>query len=181
MKVNKKQVADAIKALIVGLGYDPASPGLADTPKRVAKFFEEWQKSERYSPAFFEEHHKDLIILKNIPFFSLCEHHLLPFFGKVHVGYIPNGEQVIGVSKLVRIVHKASVGLQVQERICNRILEEMKRTVSAVGIIVIVEATHLCMAMRGVHTPLETTMVTSAICGVFEQPGVRQEFLSLLK
>jgi GTP cyclohydrolase I len=182
MRVNKEGVKRAIRQLIVALGYNPESQGLRDTPKRVAKFYADWFKQSKFEWREFDAfNYRNMVIVRRIPFFSLCEHHLLPFFGWIHIGYIPSGRRakIVGISKLVRIVRLVSVGLNTQEVITQRIVDELQKR----GIrdcIVVVEAIHTCMALRGVQVGFNTSVSTSAISGVFTEIAPRAEFLSVI-
>jgi len=176
---SKNKTANAIKKLLIAIGEDPNREGLIDTPKRVAKFYEEWLEYNK-EPKFtaFSATYSNMVIIKDIPFYSLCEHHLIPFTGKAHIGYIPNGK-ILGLSKIVRILNKYARRLQIQERLTDEIADELEKIASATGIMVVIEAEHLCMSMRGVRTPGAKT-VTSAIRGAFEEDKVRGEFLKLI-
>ena len=181
--VNQKLVEEAIKTLLVAIGEDPCRDGLKNTPKRVAKFYKEWLEYDTSLQATeFEVPYSNMAIVKDIPFYSLCEHHIIPFVGKAHVGYIPNGK-VLGLSKMVRILNKYARRLQVQERLTEEVANELETITGALGVMVVIEAEHLCMSMRGVRTPGAKT-ITSALRGVFSSPpegkDPRQEFLNLV-
>jgi GTP cyclohydrolase I len=155
----------------------------ANTPDRVVRMFEEWKQRYEYSKmTVFENAYKygNMIILKNIDFQAFCSHHLLPFYGKVAVGYIPNEEKVIGASKLGRIVRKYAYKPQVQEKMTEEIADEIMRETQAKGVMVVVKAKHLCMIMRGLNDS-GVEMITSSIRGVFEKLEVREEFLKLIE
>ena len=177
---------ELIKKLLVEIGEDPEREGLIHTPKRVKKSYEfltqgyDQDVNEIINDAIFHEEVDDMIIVKNIEFYSLCEHHMLPFFGNCHIGYIPKGK-IFGVSKLARIVDVFSRRLQLQERLTNQIAETLSDAVAPDGIGVVMEAQHLCMLMRGVQKQ-NSMMVTSAMLGSFrsEHP-TREEFLNLIK
>jgi GTP cyclohydrolase I len=177
---------DIIRQLLTELGEDPAREGLLDTPKRV-------EKSLRFltngyaadvdavlNNALFTVDYNEMVIVKDIDFYSLCEHHLLPFFGKCHVAYIPQG-RVLGLSKVPRLVDIFARRLQVQERLTNQVAETLREKVRPLGVAVVMEATHLCMSMRGVEKQ-NSVAVTSAMLGVFQHDArTRMEFLDLIK
>jgi len=175
-----------IRQLLADLGEDPSREGLVDTPKRVEKslkFLTSGYKAsidEVLNGALFTVDYNEMVIVKDIDFYSLCEHHLLPFFGKCHVAYIPT-TKVIGLSKIPRLVDVFSRRLQVQERLTNQIANTILDTIQPLGVAVVMEATHLCMSMRGVEKQ-NSFAVTSAMLGVFrENARTRMEFLELLK
>jgi len=175
-----------IRQLLADLGEDPSREGLVDTPKRVEKslkFLTSGYKAsidEVLNGALFTVDYNEMVIVKDIDFYSLCEHHLLPFFGKCHVAYIPT-TKVIGLSKIPRLVDVFSRRLQVQERLTNQIANTILDTIQPLGVAVVVEATHLCMSMRGVEKQ-NSFAVTSAMLGTFHSdPRTRSEFLELIK
>ncbi len=167
------------------LGEDPTREGLLKTPLRVAKamqvltrgYFEDPQQV--LAEAVFEEDYDQMVIVKDIDFFSLCEHHLLPFYGKVHVAYIPNGK-ITGLSKVPRVVDIFSHRLQVQERMTQQIMQCISDALHPLGVMVVIEAEHMCMQMRGVEKQHSVT-TTSAFSGAFRQAKTRQEFMNLIK
>ncbi|MFT7624502.1 MAG: GTP cyclohydrolase I [Myxococcota bacterium] len=172
--------------MIVHLGEDPEREGLKRTPERVSKamdFLTSGYRSdigEIINDAIFDESHNEMVICRNIDFFSLCEHHMLPFFGRAHVGYIPDG-RVIGLSKLARIVDHYARRLQVQERLNRQVATLLQKELAPQGVAVVMEATHLCMVMRGVQKQNSST-VTSCMLGVFEtQMRTREEFINLIR
>ncbi len=177
---------DLITRLLVGIGEDPAREGLLKTPERVARSMEYLTSGYRtnvadvINGALFTVDYNEMVIVRDIDFYSLCEHHMLPFFGKCHVAYIPNGK-VIGLSKVPRLVDMFARRLQLQERMTNEIAETIRETIQPLGVAVVCEGTHLCMAMRGVEKQQSTT-VTSAMLGAFRSDArTRGEFLQLIK
>ena len=183
--MNNKKVEKLIKELLIGLGEDPAREGLVQTPKRVAKMYSDLTKGYNISReatlnnAVFAEKVHNMIILKDIELYSLCEHHLLPFFGKCHIGYIAK-DNIIGVSKLARIVDRFAKRLQVQERLTQQIAEELHEALNPYGVGVVIEAQHLCMMMRGVEKQ-NSVMITSAVLGRFrEDQKTREEFMTIV-
>ena len=167
------------------IGEDPSREGLLKTPERVAKALQVLTRGYREDPAevlrsaMFREDYRQMVIVRDIDFYSLCEHHMLPFFGKVHVAYIPNG-YITGLSKIARVVDIFSHRLQVQERMTLQIKECIQQTLSPLGVMVVVEAQHMCMQMRGVEKPHAIT-TTSDFTGAFQQAKTRQEFMNLIK
>jgi GTP cyclohydrolase IA len=179
-------VEEKIKEILREMGEDPEREGLVRTPIRVAKSLKFLTKGYAEDPkevineAIFSEEHKEMIMVKNVDFFSLCEHHLLPFFGKCHLAYIPNGK-IIGLSKLARLVEVYARRLQVQERLTREIAYTIQEVLNPLGVAVVMEAQHLCMQMRGVERQ-NSVAVTSTMLGAFqERYATRAEFMSLLK
>ena len=177
---------DIIRQLLSELGEDPLREGLIDTPKRVEKslrFLTSGYSADVdavLNNALFTVDYNEMVIVKDIDFYSLCEHHLLPFFGKCHVAYIPQ-ERVIGLSKIPRLVEIFARRLQVQERLTNQIAETLREKIRPLGVAVVMEASHLCMSMRGVEKQ-NSVAVTSAMLGVFQHDArTRMEFLDLIK
>src|SRR5467141_695883 len=177
---------DLIRKLLADLGEDPDREGLRDTPKRVEKAYRfltsgyDADIDRVLNNALFTVDYSEMVIVKDIDFYSLCEHHLLPFFGKCHVAYIPS-TRVIGLSKIPRLVDVFSRRLQIQERLTSQIAETIREKISPVGVAVVIEATHLCMSMRGVEKQ-NSFAVTSAMLGVFRDSSrTRMEFLELIK
>jgi GTP cyclohydrolase I len=175
-----------VRQMLVRVGEDPEREGLKRTPLRVAKAMDfltsgySTALEDILNNALFEESSKEMVIVKDIEFYSLCEHHMLPFFGKAHVGYLPNGK-IIGLSKIARIVDLFARRLQVQERLTNQVADTMMEFLDARGVAVLTEASHFCMMMRGVQKQNSST-VTSAMRGVFQDdPLVRQEFMQLTR
>ena len=180
------QMQDLIQRLLIELGEDPAREGLVKTPKRVdtaLRFLTSGYQAdidEMLNGALFSVDYSEMVIVRDIDFYSLCEHHLLPFFGKCHVAYIPN-KRVIGLSKIPRLVEVFARRLQIQERMTSEIAETIREKIKPLGVAVVLEATHLCMAMRGVEKQ-NSVAVTSAMLGAFrEDARTRAEFLDLLK
>lgn len=184
--VNRAQIEEAVRSILEAIGEDPNREGLLDTPKRVAKMYEEvfmgiGQDPEEYFETIFGEEHEELVLVKDIPFYSMCEHHLVPFFGKAHVAYIPRNGRVTGLSKLARAVEAVAKRPQLQERITSTVANAIMEKLEPHGVMVIVEAEHMCMTMRGVKKPGSKT-VTSAVRGVLaEDARARAEVLSLIK
>ena len=183
--MNKRRVAGLIKELLAEMGEDPAREGLLRTPQRVAAAFEFLTSGYRtnvkqvVNKAVFQAEANNMVVLRNIEVFSLCEHHMLPFFGHCHIGYIPNAK-VIGVSKLARIMDCYSRRLQIQERLTAQIADHLMKAVDAEGVGVVMECRHLCMVMRGVEKQ-ESVMTTSSVLGSFHNnASTRSEFLSLI-
>jgi GTP cyclohydrolase I len=177
---------EIIRQLLVALGEDPSREGLVNTPKRIEKalkFLTSGYAADVDSVlnnALFTVDYTEMVIVKDIDFYSLCEHHLLPFFGRCHVAYIPQ-DKVVGLSKIPRLVEIFSRRLQVQERLTNQIAETIREKINPLGVGVVMEATHLCMAMRGVEKQ-NSTAVTSAMLGSFRQDArTRSEFLNLIR
>ncbi len=180
-------IKDATRALLIGIGEDPDREGLADTPRRVAEMYAELFAGLDKDPCAelsvsFDEAHQEMIIARDIPFYSMCEHHLLPFFGVAHVGYIPGSTgKVVGISKLARVVDVIAKRPQLQERMTRQIADSIFDALEPDGTGVVIEAEHLCMVMRGVRKP-GSTIVTSAVKGTFRtKAATRAEFMSLIR
>jgi GTP cyclohydrolase I len=186
MKINHKQIEEAVRMILEAVGEDPNREGLLDTPARVARMYEEVfvglrQDPKEYFSVVFSEDHEELVLVKDIPFYSMCEHHLVPFYGVAHVGYIPRGGRVTGLSKLARAVEAVAKRPQLQERITSTVADSIMEMLEPHGVVVVVEAEHLCMTMRGVKKPGAKT-VTSAVRGIFaNDPASRAEVFSLIK
>ena len=180
------QIEDAIRNLLVEIGEDPERQGLRNTPDRIARMYKDELTSgysqsphEVINDAIFDEKYDEMVVVKDVEFYSLCEHHMLPFFGKCHVAYVPDGK-IIGLSKIPRLIEIYSRRLQVQERMTMDIANILNECLSPHGVGVIVEAYHLCMAMRGVKKA-RANMLTSSMLGVFKKDErTRAEFLSLI-
>ena len=179
------ELAKHYKSILSLLGENPDREGLQKTPMRVAKAMQILTRGYTQDPrkvltdALFEEKYNQMVIVKDIDFFSMCEHHMLPFYGKVHVAYIPNGT-ITGLSKIARVVEVFARRLQVQERMTHQIMECINDTLHPMGVMVVVEAAHMCMQMRGVEKQNSLT-TTSAFSGVFESSKTREEFMKLIK
>ncbi|MBN3291823.1 GCH1 cyclohydrolase, partial [Polypterus senegalus] len=185
-EVALSAMEEAYSTILRGLGENTERQGLKSTPGRAARAMQFFTKGYRetvqdvLNDAVFDEDHDEMVIVKDIEMFSLCEHHLVPFFGKVHIGYLPN-QKIVGLSKLARVVEIYSRRLQVQERLTKQIAIAIVEALKPAGVAVIVEAEHMCMVMRGVQKKNSRT-ITSAMLGVFrEDPKTREEFLSLIK
>ena len=179
------ELASHYKQVLTLLGEDPEREGLQKTPMRVAKAMQVLTRGYTQDPhkvltdALFEEKYNQMVIVKDIDFFSMCEHHILPFYGKAHVAYIPNG-YITGLSKIARVVDIFSHRLQVQERLTEQVMQCINDTLKPQGVMVVIEAKHMCMQMRGVEKQNSIT-TTSAYSGVFESNKTRNEFMDLLR
>jgi len=184
--IDHEKIQHAVQLILEAIGEDPSREGLIDTPKRVAKMYEEVFSGLKEDPkehfkTVFGEDHEELVLVKDIPFFSMCEHHLVPFYGHAHVAYIPREGRVTGLSKLARAVDVVARRPQLQERITSTVADSIIETLNPYGVMVVVEAEHMCMTMRGIKKPGAKT-VTSAVRGVFQTDSTsRSEVLSLLK
>jgi len=175
----------AVREILLALGEDPNREGLLRTPNRVARMYAELfsgigDDPKKYVQQVFKEEYDEIVLLKDIPFYSMCEHHLLPFIGHAHVGYVPDGN-IIGISKLARVVEAFARRPQVQERLTTQIAEFIMKEITAKGVAVVIEATHTCMTIRGVKKP-GSVMVTSAMLGLFRKDArSRSEVMDLMK
>ncbi len=182
--IDKQAIKDAVGQLLRAVGEDPGREGLAGTPHRIAEMYEEilqgtYQDPREVLAVGFDENHQEMVIVRDIPFYSLCEHHLLPFHGLFHVGYVPKG-RVVGISKLARVVDIFARRLQLQERLTSQIADILMEEIQPEGVAVVGEAEHLCMTMRGVRKP-GSKVVTSANRGVFrDNEATRLEFFASL-
>jgi GTP cyclohydrolase I len=185
-EMDKKKIERAVRDILVAVGEDPKRRDIKDTPRRVAEMYEEILEGYKLDPekeleVIFEKDHDEIILLKNIPFYSTCEHHLAPFIGKAHVAYIPSNNRVTGLSKLARVVDIYAKRLQVQERITTDIADTIMKILKPRGVMVIIEAEHMCMSMRGVKKPGVMT-ITSAVRGVFRKSEkTRAEAMALIR
>lgn len=183
--VDKAKIEEAVKMLLEGIGEDVTREGIRETPQRVARMYEELFGGMEVDAAThlsktFERETSDIVIEKDISFYSMCEHHLLPFFGNVHIAYIPN-DRVVGLSKLARTVEVFARRPQIQERMTKQIAKEVMNRLDAQGVMVMIEAEHMCMSMRGIKKPGSKT-VTSCALGRFEEnQALRQTFLEAVK
>ena len=187
MAVDKTRVEAAVRELLLAIGEDPDRDGLKRTPERVSSMFEEIFAGIGAEPGEalltqFESDHDEMVLVKDIPFVSLCEHHLIPFIGKAHVAYIPSSDgRITGLSKLARLVDAFARRLQVQERMTTQIADTLERVLGPRGVLVVLEAEHLCMSMRGVRKP-GTVTVTSAVRGLFRSdPSTRAEAMAFVR
>ena len=184
--MDKRKIERAIRDILSAIGENPIREGLKDTPKRVARMYEEIfggvkKDAGKELKVIYNEEHDEMILLKDIPFFSMCEHHLLPFIGKAHVAYVPENNKIVGLSKIARVVDLVSKKPQLQERLTSEIADIIMRVLKPKGALVIIQAEHLCMTMRGVKKP-GSKMITSAVRGLFRKnPATRTEALSLIK
>ena len=183
--VDQERVREAVEQILAGIGEDPLREGLLRTPDRVARMFGELTAGYHVDPdelvngAIFSADYDEMVVVKDIEFYSLCEHHMLPFFGKAHVAYIPNGK-VIGLSKIPRIVEMFARRLQIQEQMTSQIANFLQQVLETKGVAVVIEGAHMCSMMRGVKKA-NARMLTSAMLGCFrEDPKTRAEFLSLI-
>ena len=183
--MDKEKIKKAVQMIIEEIDPDPNRPDIAKTPERVARMYEEifagsFQNPDDTLKALLSEQHDEIVLVKDIPVFSMCEHHMLPFYGIAHVGYIPRGNRVSGLSKLARVVDVFARRLQIQERLTSSIANLIVEKLKPRGVIVVIEAEHLCMIMRGVKKPGSYT-VTSAVRGIFkENEKTRAEALSFI-
>lgn len=183
--MDKKKIKKAIYDILSAIGEDPKRDGLKDTPQRVADMYEEIfggikRNADADLEVFFEKEHDEIVLLKDIPLYSICEHHMVPFVGRAHVAYIPDGNRITGLSKIARVVDTFSRRLQVQERLTTEIADTLMRKLKPKGVLVVIEAEHLCMSMRGVKKPGIIT-TTSAVRGIFRtSQKTRSEALALI-
>jgi GTP cyclohydrolase I len=184
--MDLKKIERGIKLVLEGVGEDLKRPGVKDTPQRVARMFSEILSGTKENPASVlrvmqGEKHDEMVLIKNIPLYSMCEHHLLPFAGVAHVAYIPKGGRIVGLSKIARVVEILARRLQVQERLTKQIADLLNDHLKPLGVMVVIEAEHMCMSMRGAKKPKSVT-VTSAVRGSFRNnPATRAEAMMLIK
>lgn len=184
--MNRKKIEKGVRLLLEGMGEDPERPGLRRTPERVAAMFEEifsglGEEPEDLLKPIEGEHHDEMVMLKNIPFYSVCEHHLLPFFGRAHIAYIPEKGRIVGIGELAKALEILAKRPQVQERLTAQLADIIMDRLKPKGAMVIIDAEHLCLSMRGIKKPGSRT-VTSAVRGIFRsKQSTRDEMLELLK
>jgi GTP cyclohydrolase I len=184
--VELKKIARGVKLILEGVGEDPERPGLKDTPQRVARMFSEILGGLKENPAkqlqaIQSEKHDEMVLIKNIPLYSMCEHHLLPFAGVAHIAYIPKEGRIVGLSKIARLVDILCRRLQIQERLTKQIADLIMEHLKPLGVMVVIEAEHMCMSMRGAKKPKSST-VTSALRGSFRtKTATRSEAMTLIK
>jgi GTP cyclohydrolase IA len=185
LAVDSARIERAVREILAAVGEDPDREGLLGTPDRVSRMYAEILAGRAVDPArhlavtFAEDHH-EMVVVKDIPFESLCEHHMMPFHGKAHVAYVPNG-RIVGLSKVARVVEEYARRLQVQERLTSQVADLIQNTLEPHGVGVVLEATHLCMSMRGIRKP-GSVMVTSAVRGTFRTCAeTRSEFMNIIK
>jgi GTP cyclohydrolase I len=182
--INQEKIAVGIRMVLEAIGEDPDREGLRDTAKRVAKMYSDlfqglYENPRDHLTVLFDEQHDEMVLVKDVPFYSMCEHHLLPFQGQAHVAYLPRGK-VVGLSKIVRVVEAFARRPQVQERLTSQIADLMMEELDAHGAAVVIKASHTCMTMRGVKKP-GSNVVTSAMRGIFKtSEATRNEFMSLV-
>lgn len=184
--MDKEKILKGVKLIIEGIGEDPERPGLRRTPERIAEMYEEIFSGLRSSPEELlkpmeGERHDEMVLLKDIPFYSVCEHHLLPFAGKAHIAYIPESGRIVGISSLARALEIFAKRPQVQERLTAQLADLIMERLKPKGCMVVIDAEHLCMSMRGIKKPGSRT-VTSAVRGIFRsKQSTRDEMLELIK
>ena len=185
--MDRDKIQQGVRLILEGIGEDPAREGLLDTPRRVADMYEEifaglTQDAAEHFRVTFNEDHQEMVLIRDIPLYSVCEHHLLPFLGRAHVAYIPGRHgRICGLSKIARLVDVFARRPQVQERLTSQVADTLVRELDPQGVLVVIEAEHLCMSMRGVQKPGSIT-TTSAVRGIFERnPATRAEAMSLIK
>jgi GTP cyclohydrolase I len=184
--MDKAKICKAVSMILEAIGENPKRQDIRKTPERVAEMYEEIFSGISEDPSkelevLLAEKHDEIVLLKGIPLYSLCEHHLLPFIGKAHIAYVPKNNRVTGLSKLARVVEVLSKRLQVQERLTTEIAEIVMKKLKPMGVMVVIEAEHLCMSMRGIKKAGVLT-ITSAVRGIFkENPKTRAETLALIK
>ena len=184
--MDRERIQNAVVEIIKAIGEDPEREGLKGTPDRIARMYEEIfcglkeDPKEHLEVYFEEENYEEIVLVKDIPFYSVCEHHFVPFFGKAHVAYIPKGGRLTGLSKLARVVESVAKRPQLQERITQTVADAIVEKLAPYGVVVVIEAEHMCMTMRGVKKPGSKT-VTSAIRGIFKKDtAARAEVMSLI-
>ena len=184
--LDKQKIADGIRLVLEGIGEDPDRDGLAKTPERVADFYSElteglWQDPEEHIVPLPGDSHDEMVIVKDISLASICEHHLAPFVGKCHIAYIPRGGRIVGLSKLARVAEIFARRLQVQERLTQQIAQTLFDKLQPVGVMVVIEAEHTCMTLRGVKKPGSKTITSAVLGGFRNDPRTRAEAMSLIQ
>ncbi|MCK8828378.1 GTP cyclohydrolase I FolE [Natroniella acetigena] len=184
--MDTKKIEDAVRDILEAIGEDPEREGLRNTPERVAKMYGEIFSGVKKDPKemlelhFEDENYEELVLLKDISFYSICEHHLIPFFGKAHVAYIPKDGRVTGLSRLVKVIETIAQRPQLQERMTKTVADNIMEVLEPYGVVLVIEAEHMCMTMRGVKKP-GTKTITSAVRGKFtEDTAARNEVMSLI-
>ena len=185
-KVDLKKIADGVRLMLEGMGEDPDREGLQKTPDRVADFYAEltegmWTDASEHIVPLPGDSHDEMVIVKDISIASVCEHHLAPFTGKCHIAYIPMGGRIVGLSKLARIAEVFARRLQVQERLTQQIAQTLYDKVEPLGVMVVIEAEHTCMTLRGVKKPGAVTITSAVLGGFRKDPRTRAEAMSLIK
>lgn len=185
-KLDKKKITEGVRLLLEGIGEDPDRDGLKKTPERVADFYEEltagmWIDAREHIVPLPGDSHDEMVIVKDISIASVCEHHLAPFVGKCHIAYIPKDGRIVGLSKLARIAEVFSHRLQVQERLTQQIAQTLFDQLEPLGVMVVVEAEHTCMTLRGVKKPGAMTITSAVLGGFRKDPRTRAEAMSLIK
>jgi GTP cyclohydrolase I len=185
-KVDREKIAAGVRLMLEGMGEDPDRDGLQKTPERVADFYAEltegmWQDAREHVVPLPGDSHDEMVLVKDISIASVCEHHLAPFVGKCHIAYIPKGGRIVGLSKLARIAEIFSRRLQVQERLTQEIANTLFEQLNPLGVMVVVEAEHTCMTLRGVKKPGAITVTSTVLGGFRKDPRTRAEAMSLIK
>lgn len=185
-KVDLKKIADGVRLMLEGMGEDPERDGLKKTPERVADFYAEltvgmWQDASEQIVPLPGDSHDEMVLVKDISIASVCEHHLAPFTGKCHIAYIPKGGRIVGLSKLARIAEIFARRLQLQERLTQQIAQTIFDKLSPVGVMVVIEAEHTCMTLRGVKKPGAVTITSAVLGGFRKDPRTRAEAMALIK
>lgn len=185
-KIDLEKIAEGVRLMLEGIGEDPLREGLQKTPERVADFYAEltegmWQDPEEHIVPLPGDSHDEMVLVKDIAIASVCEHHLAPFVGKCHIAYIPKGGRIVGLSKLARIAEIFARRLQVQERLTQQIAQTLFERLDPVGVMVVIEAEHTCMTLRGVKKPGAVTITSAVLGGFRKDPRTRAEAMSLIK
>ncbi len=185
-KIDRGKIADGVRLMLEGIGEDPDREGLKRTPERVADFYAEltegmWQNPREHIVPLPGDSHDEMVLVKDISIASVCEHHLAPFVGKCHIAYIPKGGRIVGLSKLARIAEIFARRLQVQERLTQEIAQTLFERLDPVGVMVVIEAEHTCMTLRGVKKPGAMTITSAVLGGFRKDPRTRAEAMALIK